>query len=203
MATAKTLLLRIAAGLTAMLLTVAAAEALAAPGPGPGHPPGKPPEHGKGPEPAFTLRPGFCASYPEHHLMRHPHHGGFGYFRMKAGRCLWVEGPPKPQRLARHAPEAPPVIPVFPADTATSADTPYCREYQDRIRIGGEEVEAYGTACLMPEGDWKLKEAASPFSNDYCREFQRTITVGPAEQEQTGTACLRPGPVWEIVRTQS
>ncbi|UUX52301.1 hypothetical protein NUH88_12355 [Nisaea acidiphila] len=200
MATARTLLLRIAAGLTAMLLTVAAAEALAASGPG--HPPGKPPQHGKSPEPAFDLRPGFCASYPEFHMMRHPHHGGFGYFRMDAGRCLWIEGPPSPQRLSRHAPKAAPVIPVTPVTPAVAKEAPYCREYQDRIRVGGAEVDAYGTACLMPDGDWKIRQGKLPAKSDYCREFQRSVTVGPAEQVQTGTACLRPGEVWEIVSTK-
>jgi len=193
MASARLLLLRIAAGLAAMLLTVAAAEALAAPA----HPPGKRPQHATG----HALRPGFCATYPQFHLMRHPHHGGFGYFRMEAGRCLWIEGPPKPHRLARHAPDAAPTVPVQPAEPTMVTDTPYCREYQDRIRIGEEEVEAYGTACLMPDGDWQLKQGNAPASGDYCRAFRRTITVGPAEQEQSGTACLRPGSVWEIVST--
>ncbi|WP_420402672.1 hypothetical protein [Nisaea sp.] len=199
MASARLLLLRIAAGLAAMLLTVAAAEALAAPA----RPPGKPPQHGKSAEPAFNLRPGFCATYPEHRLMRHPQHGGFGHFRMEAGRCLWIEGPPRPQRIARQAPDAAPAVPVLPAAPRVAKDTLYCREYQDRIRVGGTEVDAFGTACLQPNGAWQLKQGDRPASGEYCREFHRTVTVGPAEQDQTGTACLRPGDAWEIVRTQS
>lgn len=30
------------------------------------------------------------------------------------------------------------------------------REYQTKITVGGEEVEAYGDACLQPDGSWRL-----------------------------------------------
>ena len=29
------------------------------------------------------------------------------------------------------------------------------REYQTRVLIGGKEVDAYGTACLQPDGSWR------------------------------------------------
>ncbi len=29
------------------------------------------------------------------------------------------------------------------------------REYQTRITVGGKEVDAYGTACLQPDGSWR------------------------------------------------
>jgi hypothetical protein len=31
-----------------------------------------------------------------------------------------------------------------------------CREYQHSITVGGETEEAYGTACLQPDGAWKI-----------------------------------------------
>lgn len=31
-----------------------------------------------------------------------------------------------------------------------------CREYQQTILIGGEEQQAYGTACRQPDGSWKI-----------------------------------------------
>ncbi len=31
-----------------------------------------------------------------------------------------------------------------------------CREYQHSITVGGETEEAYGTACLQPDGSWKI-----------------------------------------------
>jgi surface antigen len=32
----------------------------------------------------------------------------------------------------------------------------YCREYQQTVLIGGEEQQAYGTACRQPDGSWKI-----------------------------------------------
>lgn len=29
------------------------------------------------------------------------------------------------------------------------------REYQTRVMIGGRQVDAYGTACLQPDGSWR------------------------------------------------
>jgi surface antigen len=33
----------------------------------------------------------------------------------------------------------------------------YCREYQQTIVIGGQEQQAYGTACRQPDGSWKIQ----------------------------------------------
>lgn len=33
----------------------------------------------------------------------------------------------------------------------------YCREYQTEIIVGGESQVGYGTACRMPDGDWKFQ----------------------------------------------
>lgn len=32
----------------------------------------------------------------------------------------------------------------------------YCREYQTRVKIGGKWKSAYGKACRMPDGSWKV-----------------------------------------------
>lgn len=39
-------------------------------------------------------------------------------------------------------------------DTRTGA---YCREYQTEVIVGGEAQVGYGTACRMPDGDWKIE----------------------------------------------
>lgn len=31
-----------------------------------------------------------------------------------------------------------------------------CREFQNTVYIGGKEETAYGTACLQPDGSWKI-----------------------------------------------
>lgn len=32
----------------------------------------------------------------------------------------------------------------------------YCREYQQTVVIGGQEEDAYGTACRRPDGSWEI-----------------------------------------------
>ncbi len=32
----------------------------------------------------------------------------------------------------------------------------YCREYQTTVTVGGKVRKAYGTACRMPDGQWKI-----------------------------------------------
>lgn len=32
----------------------------------------------------------------------------------------------------------------------------YCREYQTTVQIGGEQKKAFGRACRMPDGQWKI-----------------------------------------------
>jgi surface antigen len=45
---------------------------------------------------------------------------------------------------------------VTPKKTYQSAEGKYCREYQQTVIIGGEEHQAYGTACRQPDGSWKI-----------------------------------------------
>lgn len=32
----------------------------------------------------------------------------------------------------------------------------YCREYQTTINVGGKNQQAYGRACRMPDGQWRI-----------------------------------------------
>ena len=45
---------------------------------------------------------------------------------------------------------------VVPQPAYRQADGTYCREFQQTIIVGAEMVSAYGTACRMPDGTWKL-----------------------------------------------
>lgn len=38
----------------------------------------------------------------------------------------------------------------------TSSSGRYCREFQQKIKIGGRIEDAYGTACQQPDGAWEL-----------------------------------------------
>lgn len=35
-------------------------------------------------------------------------------------------------------------------------DGQYCREFNQRIDVGGRTQDAYGTACRQPDGSWKI-----------------------------------------------
>jgi surface antigen len=45
---------------------------------------------------------------------------------------------------------------ITPKRTYRTAEGRYCREYQQMVIIGGEEHQAYGTACRQPDGSWKI-----------------------------------------------
>jgi hypothetical protein len=38
----------------------------------------------------------------------------------------------------------------------TSTAGRYCREFQQKVSIGGHSEEAYGTACMQPDGSWEV-----------------------------------------------
>lgn len=49
--------------------------------------------------------------------------------------------------------EAAPAMIAPPTDTAAK---PYCREYQNPVVVDGKLQSSYGTACLQPDGSWKI-----------------------------------------------
>ncbi len=50
----------------------------------------------------------------------------------------------------------PPLQAVPASEVYRSTSGQYCREYQSRVRVGGEWRQAYGTACLGEDGDWRV-----------------------------------------------
>ncbi len=44
---------------------------------------------------------------------------------------------------------------VVLAGTAEAQDAPYCREYQQKVTVGGKVKESWGTACMQPDGSWQ------------------------------------------------
>lgn len=34
----------------------------------------------------------------------------------------------------------------------------YCREYNQNVTVGGRTQSSYGTACLQPDGSWKIQQ---------------------------------------------
>ena len=49
------------------------------------------------------------------------------------------------------------VAPPAPPPTYIDQDAgTYCRPYSQEIRIEGKLQESYGTACLQPDGSWRI-----------------------------------------------
>jgi len=46
---------------------------------------------------------------------------------------------------------------ITPTKTYQGASGQYCREYQQTITVGGEQHQAYGTACRQPDGSWQIQ----------------------------------------------
>jgi surface antigen len=45
---------------------------------------------------------------------------------------------------------------VTPTREGRTPSGGYCREYQQKIIVGGRTEEAYGRACQQPDGSWKI-----------------------------------------------
>ena len=46
---------------------------------------------------------------------------------------------------------------ITPTRTTQLANGQYCREYKQTVVIGGEQHQAYGTACRQPDGTWRMQ----------------------------------------------
>jgi hypothetical protein len=59
--------------------------------------------------------------------------------------------------------ETPPAVfpaaaPVQFAAVPPAASQQGCREFDTPVTIGGQQQQAYGTACLQPDGSWKIEQ---------------------------------------------
>lgn len=43
----------------------------------------------------------------------------------------------------------------------TSTNGRYCREFQQKVTVGGKTENAYGTACRQPDGTWEIVSTGS------------------------------------------
>lgn len=119
----------------------------------------------------FRHYPGHDDYWRRGHWEHGFHHGRDGWW--------WVVGPtwyfyaapvypyPDPYAVPPPVVQGPPPVVVMPAPpgtvVATPASPPYtapngqtCREYQSTAVIGGQRQQTYGTACLQPDGSWRI-----------------------------------------------
>jgi len=45
---------------------------------------------------------------------------------------------------------------ITPVETYQTSSGQYCREYYQTVVIGGQQQQAYGTACRQPDGSWMI-----------------------------------------------
>ena len=45
---------------------------------------------------------------------------------------------------------------IIPQPAYQSNAGQYCREYQQTVYVGGQQQQAYGTACRQPDGSWRM-----------------------------------------------
>ncbi|HCR85249.1 MAG TPA: hypothetical protein DIV86_01075 [Alphaproteobacteria bacterium] len=58
------------------------------------------------------------------------------------------------------------------------ADSEYCREYTKDVYIGGRTQQAFGTACRLPDGTWRIK------SQDFGGEIGQEVTFIDEQPQQ-------------------
>lgn len=77
------------------------------------------------------------------------------YAQQAANRAL--ETAPSGQAIAWKNPDSGHSGSIAPIRTMQNPTTgQYCREYQQTINVGGQQQQAYGTACRQPDGSWKV-----------------------------------------------
>jgi len=69
-----------------------------------------------------------------------------------------LEKAPSGKAVAWHNPDSGHSGTVTPVRTYQKSGGQYCREYQQTVTIGGQNHQAYGTACRQADGTWKIIE---------------------------------------------
>ena len=114
----------------------------------------------------FGISSGHHHRHHDHHYRHRYHHHYHGYHRHHywSGYHHYYRPPivVAPPPVVYHAPppvvySAPPVISAVPSSPVyQAANGQYCREYQGTVTVNGRSQPSYGTACLMPDGSWRV-----------------------------------------------
>ncbi len=118
------------------------------------------------------IQPGWADRYPRHHKPGHDFHHyphGRGHYRLydsddsekliygllAGGLFGYVIA--NSRNAERYPPPADYRRPLYPPAPGRYGPAESClqeREYQMTVIVGGKEAQAYGTACLQPDGSW-------------------------------------------------
>lgn len=69
--------------------------------------------------------------------------------------------------------------------TPAKANDNYCRDFNQKIRINGELEQAYGRACLQPNGTWKIVSTNSDDDNHKTSHYKIKKTYTHASPLRT------------------
>ena len=104
---------------------------------------------------AFSYRSGPAYAYP--HYRHHHRHWAPAYsYRYYAPPPVYYAAPPPVMYMPPPVAYAPPLAaqPASPVYQAPNGQ--YCREYQTTVYVAGRPQPSYGTACLQPDGVWRV-----------------------------------------------
>ena len=76
------------------------------------------------------------------------------YYQQTQQRAL--ETAPAGQSLPWNNPQSGHSGVVIPAAPYKNDSGQYCREFQNKITVGGKTQSGYGTACRQPDGSWQI-----------------------------------------------
>ena len=111
-----------------------------------------------GPAAADSFYLGYSSGPRHHHHRHHYPYYRYGYYYPPpyyyAPAPVYYAPPPP---VVYVPPAAPPPLAATPLSPAyRTADGRYCREYQATVTVNGAPQPSYGTACLQPDGSWRV-----------------------------------------------
>ena len=108
---------------------------------------------------SFSSRSGPVYAYPYHHH-HHRYWGPVYSYRYYAPPPVYYAPPPPvvyvPAPVYGPSSYAPPVAAQPASPVYQAANGQYCREYQTTVTVAGRPQPSYGTACLQPDGVWRV-----------------------------------------------
>lgn len=102
----------------------------------------------------FGYSSGHHRHWGRHHGHWRPHYYTGYHYYPPPPRVIYVTPPPPPVVYSYAAPPPLAAVPTSPVYRAPNGQ--YCREYQADIRVDGVPQPSYGTACLQPDGSWRV-----------------------------------------------
>lgn len=88
-------------------------------------------------------------------------------------------------------------------DGVVADDGSYCREYTQRVTIGGVLRESYGTACMQPDGSWKRMDAQTSDQDMVSNYVTEDLQVAQASYVQPQVQYVYEEPVYYSERYYS